>query len=1175
MNLSTERVRNSAVGLANLLGTASVLTMASAVVMQDRAFAAQSNEEIPENVLITGSLIRGTVAVGVPVVNLSPMDFANTGALTTADLFKNFPAANVSTGEAATESGARIERGAKVNLRGLDTGDAVRSLMMIDGVRFPPQSNGLCAIDPSIIPSISLDRIDILVDGASATYGSDAISGVVNIILRRNFDGAMTQVRFTDRVGGGNRWQVGGLWGRTWDGGQITLSYEWYEESPSKGNTISKFGVDHSPWGFDNRTSLGSSTPGTIVQAPFLSNAQNISPGSYTYNEQIGTGCGYNTGVSPQTATFQSSCFAVPQGTGANFSVGALGPTAPFSASTLNWATFSADTNFAGPLNPTAGTRNQFNPYSRVWYDAVQARNGGAITVDQRLTEDISFFATAFYSNRRAKFLIPTNQGPGLNNGLVSFAVPSWNPYYPTGGAPANLRVSYDLSREAPAQVDAYEVAARYHMGLNIALPAEWQAQVYYSETYDSSYNHVSRSVNKNAVSAALGWTINPVAASGTAPSFGTWTKPGFVPYLNLFCDPIQFQCNSAQTLNYISGYRSFNQRFWVNEKGVRSDGPLFDLPGGTVKAAIGMNLTSMKFNSLQQDNTGGSNLTINPINDAQGRFVWATFTQLNIPIFSDANAIPLFRRFDLEASWRHDQYSDVGGTSNPKIAFNWSPFEDLTFKGAWGTNFRAPSFGEISPVANVAIQGWQVGTFAANTGTLNACAVGGALPHPVSGAGKLQQAAFDFNNAMAAAGAAGYATRLASTGCITSLNIPDPGGASPYVNSAGASFTSFADPGITIAPDGSGPIANLASPGGISTLGGIPGAFPIRQFTGQGLVLRPENAVNWGIGFDYSPSNFLRGLNIQATYYIIKITGVIRGFGNPVDGRFQNPQIPFAYPTPADIGCPDLPNSLVSSIPIPANLVPSACPQFMQAVRGIIANPRAAVDPGATTLVYFINDGSSFNQGWVKLDGVDFNISYDWDMGNIGAFNIGAIGTYYMHQYNETVPGASGSVIEDSFNTFTGSANAVSRGVSTLPRFKYRGRLGWSNGPWNVTGFVDYQSHYFHTMAAPPNVNGNFCTSTAFGAQAGGTFPCFNSAYNNIQPPWYSFDLSFGYDMGDVPSNPYLKNIGIQIIIQNILDKHSQYQYRIASQGGQQCTCNPLQGLYGRQVSLIISKTW
>ena len=194
MSLTTSR---HGLRLVALMGSASLLTMANANPASAQGEVAQA-DEIPETVLITGSLIRGTAAVGVPVTNLSPMDFAMTGALTTADLFRTFPAANVAPGPVATMSGANIERGTKVNLRGLDTGNATRSLLMIDGMRFPGQGNGQCMIDPSIIPALSLDHIDVLVDGASATYGSDAIGGVINIILKRNMDGAITQVRWTD-----------------------------------------------------------------------------------------------------------------------------------------------------------------------------------------------------------------------------------------------------------------------------------------------------------------------------------------------------------------------------------------------------------------------------------------------------------------------------------------------------------------------------------------------------------------------------------------------------------------------------------------------------------------------------------------------------------------------------------------------------------------------------------------------------------------------------------------------------------------------------------------------------------------------------------------------------------------------------------------------------------------
>ena len=82
-----------------------------------------------------------------------------------------------------------------------------------------------------------------------------------------------------------------------------------------------------------------------------------------------------------------------------------------------------------------------------------------------------------------------------------------------------------------------------------------------------------------------------------------------------------------------------------------------------------------------------------------------------NARIIGEANALPGVRRLELEGSWRHDQYSDVQGTSNPKVAFNWMVSEDLglTVRGTWGTSFRAPNFGETSPLANNNVQGWNI----------------------------------------------------------------------------------------------------------------------------------------------------------------------------------------------------------------------------------------------------------------------------------------------------------------------------------------------------------------------------------------------------------------------------------------------------------------------------------
>ncbi len=96
----------------------------------------------------------------------------------------------------STNPAAKLIHNQDVVIHNVTSGNASESLLMIDGIRFPPQGLGFCVVDPSIIPTLALERVDVLADGASATYGSDALAGVVNAILRRGFDGAITQVQY-------------------------------------------------------------------------------------------------------------------------------------------------------------------------------------------------------------------------------------------------------------------------------------------------------------------------------------------------------------------------------------------------------------------------------------------------------------------------------------------------------------------------------------------------------------------------------------------------------------------------------------------------------------------------------------------------------------------------------------------------------------------------------------------------------------------------------------------------------------------------------------------------------------------------------------------------------------------------------------------------------------------
>ena len=1081
--------------ITTLLGTASFMTLAAATTAHSQQVAqAQTAQaapaEVPEQVLITGSLIRGTAAVGVPVTNLSPQDFRQTGTLTTSDLFRTVPQFNVIPGPVATQA-ANVERGTRVNLRQLDTGSAPRNLLMIDGIRYPAQGMGLCQIDPSIIPTAAIERIDLLLDGASATYGSDALGGVINIVLKRAFDGAVTEVGFKAAPGGGNQFLASQLWGRTWDGGDITLSYNWYDIAPTHGNFRSKFTFDFSPWGLDNRDPIGSSMPGTI-SVPGVGGASALPAGAAPFNSNDPGGTFYPA-TSGRNCT---NCFAIPGGTGRDFNAinGGLGPTAPFSASTLTWGNFAVAAN-----GGTNGTRNVFNPYSITDYSSAAQFNGGSITIDQRLTKNISFYGEGFYGMRRAQF--HSNE----TNNQITVGVPTWNPYYPTGGAPTSLRVSYHYSIEEAPISSAYASGMRYLGGLNIDLPGNWAAQIYYSETKDSEYNHLVGRVNKNAVSAALGWTIAATPASGTNPGIATFTKPASVPYLNIFCDPRVFQCNSPTTLSYIGNFSSTPESFWINEKGVKADGPLFSLPGGDVKMAVGALYDSYHF-LIQQFTENTNNPTIAFLNDSENRTVWATFAQLNVPVIGDANALPFIRKLEFEASWRHDQYSDVGGTSNPKVAFNWTLSDDwgLRVQGSWGSSFRAPSFGEFSPISNVAWNGWGLqqaagaAQFPNNANIVIACTNG--APTPGSGSAKLFAAGFGCNSQPAG----------------ISLN----GGGKAAVD---ADFRAF--------------------------------------FNQTEQKLEPEKSLNYSVGFDFAPTTFLKGLNVQATWYSIKINGLLANFGNPTTNRFSDPELGFVYLVPSDVGCP-----------IAQNAHPELCAPFQDMVQKALAHPTNTVPAAAQTLIYWINDGGTMNKGWQKNQGIDFNASYDFDAGDYGAWNAGITGTYYIKQQNQRVVG--GAILDTLYNAdLSPVGNVQQLGVESLPRFKYRARLGWSNGPWSVTGFMDYASHFYHTQSSPPNVNGQ-CTVTG-GTVGGGSFPCALNNYSNIEPPVYTFDLSVGYDTGDDPVNDYLKHISVQLIVQNLTNRISPFEYRIATGGGNPCACDILKGLYGRTFQMRVVKTW
>jgi iron complex outermembrane receptor protein len=180
-----------------------------------------------DSVVVTGTLIRGAAPVGAPVTKLDREAIEKSGAASTTDLLRLLPQVqNLGADEghtnAAQNANQNVTLGSGINLRGLGPES---TLTLVNGVRMAPGGLAAQYTDPSTIPPLAIERMEVITDGGSATYGSDAVGGVVNIRLRKRFDGVALSVR----RGEGkdiHQNQVGAIVGKNWDGGNVMFAVD-------------------------------------------------------------------------------------------------------------------------------------------------------------------------------------------------------------------------------------------------------------------------------------------------------------------------------------------------------------------------------------------------------------------------------------------------------------------------------------------------------------------------------------------------------------------------------------------------------------------------------------------------------------------------------------------------------------------------------------------------------------------------------------------------------------------------------------------------------------------------------------------------------------------------------------------------------------------------------------
>lgn len=210
---------------------------AEAASLTRQADSTSSSSSTLEEVLVTGTHLRGVKDTGSEVQIITQADIQAAGITSVSDLISRLPAAfggDVTTNTLSSirgGSGDNFSAGSGIDLRGLG---ATSTLILVNGHRLAPsdaQYEGY--VDVSLIPIAAIERVEIVPDGASAIYGSDAVGGVVNFILRRNFDGAESSVRYgSDTEGTSHDMEANQLLGHTWETGSVLVNYEYEDRTP-------------------------------------------------------------------------------------------------------------------------------------------------------------------------------------------------------------------------------------------------------------------------------------------------------------------------------------------------------------------------------------------------------------------------------------------------------------------------------------------------------------------------------------------------------------------------------------------------------------------------------------------------------------------------------------------------------------------------------------------------------------------------------------------------------------------------------------------------------------------------------------------------------------------------------------------------------------------------------
>ncbi|NLA68335.1 MAG: TonB-dependent receptor, partial [Gammaproteobacteria bacterium] len=594
--------------------------------------ATQQQATTLDRIEVTGSRIRSVDAeTSQPVLVLDRAEIEKQGLTSVAEVLARISANGAGINRTFNNGG---DGSSEISLRNLGSS---RTLVLVDGRRWVQTLSG--SVDLNTIPAAIIERIEVLKDGASSIYGSDAIAGVVNIITRDNFEGAEFRTHIGQfNQGDGERTAVDATLGMSGERGNVVISLSRVEEEAvSAGDRA----MSRDPvFGLGSALNSGFSNHGRIWNA-----------GTDAANDFDDLSLIIGPGATPTNGRYDLSEFV------------------PYSTA-LHSYNYAKDNYLLTPQTRTSA-------FLKGRYD---------------LTDSITFRADAMYNERRSAQQLagfPLSGGDWFGNAAnTAMSGDSYfNPFNPIyGGDGRALQWSHRLTEQARYYEQdvktihtyvgfegAFELGNRFFnwdVGYNFNKSDQHDAQI-----GDANMLNVAAGVGPSFMDTdgVIKCGTPGAVIEGCVP-FNPLTPAGGVTQEML--DFILFTANDT--------FQGRSESFTAN-----ISGELFELPGGMMAFAAG--IESRKESGYDRPDafvaagytSGNSRLPTSGSYDLD-----EVYAELLIPALS---GVPGAQLLEFSLATRYSDYSNFGDTTNSKVGFKWKPIDDLLVRGNWSEGFRAP----------------------------------------------------------------------------------------------------------------------------------------------------------------------------------------------------------------------------------------------------------------------------------------------------------------------------------------------------------------------------------------------------------------------------------------------------------------------------------------------------